>query len=859
MPVYLDFPDIEMIDPKRKSYMFAVVTGSEPSDEYKDYTLERLDLDKEQCIFVSIKEHENWIKILEEELKLVNPQMAIFAHCEIPDLNGAPIPFVKIDDEIDDDTYKKIERMALSDFPHLHLHDEYSLRDGLSTAQQRTELMMERGWTYLTATNHGSLGGWVKQHVLSKKLGMKPIYGVEAYTNKYRNLPKENFKDMTDEMKTNYRKNNHQILLARTVEGWFNIIQIQNDAELNGFYYSPRTDADYLMKHGKGIIGTSTDGGAGEIPQILCDESLSWENRLIKAKEKYDYYKEAFDDYYIELNLIDWDKQIDINRKLISFGQWVSAKYVITTDVHYLRQEDSKVHDILLMLRDSKTMVDKAFALAAKFMKPKLEALGLSTNSKTNEWKEENEREDKKEIIKESLAHGRSFLEENNYKECIRIFDENIDKVSKGEGSLDKSLKEDAVWEFEGKDFYFKTLDDLYETWERMHGHEDDTFTEDVFWKAIRDTRSLVRSIEHFEIDTSIKLPKISDDSNGTLEKLCRKGMNRFGLADKTEYEARLSHELSVIKKLDFADYFLIFRKIINFCKENKIYYGPGRGSASGSLISYCLEITKLDPITHGLLFERFLDEERSDPPDIDFDVDPRYRQKVKDGMVSLFGENHVCSVGSYQLIWTKTALKDVGRVFCVDPIFLNQITKGLAVKYVDENDDDSEGDALDKLEWDSLLERDPTLRGLMNSHPYMNDACKLLRGQIRNIGKHPAGMIVSSVDLPSWIPLRIIGRDTDPEIVACWTEGLALKELQEIGLVKYDILGLRTISIISDSLGLIEQTTKIIEFCDGRRFRLRGDEIVKVKYEGKLYETMVRDLEAGHEVVAIPENTITI
>ena len=861
MPVYLDNPDIEVIHPKRKSHMFTIVVGPEPSEEYKDYTIDRLNLDKEQCIFVSIKDREDWVEILEEELTLANSRMAIFSHCKIPDqLRDLLIPCVEIDDEIDDDTLSKVEMMALYDFPHLHLHDEYSLRDGLSTAADRVELMMERGWTYLTATNHGSIGGWVKQYVLAKKLGMKAIFGVEAYLNSHRNLPKESFKDMDADMKIKYRRNNHQILLARNLEGWFNIIKIQNDAQINGFYYSPRTDPDYLMKHGKGIIATSTDGGAGEIPQILGDESVPWEDRLAEAKEKYDFYMEAFDDFYIELNLIDWDRQIGINRNLITFGQWVGAKYVLTTDSHYLRKEDAKVHDILLMLRDNKTMVDKAFSIAAQFMVPKLKELGLSPDSRSDEWRAENEREDKKEILAEAMIVGRAFLEENEYKECIKVFDENIDKVARGEGSFEKSLKTDAVWEFEGKDFYFKTLDDFYETWKTNHGPDDEIFTEEIFWQSVRQTRELARSIESFDIDTSIKLPKMSENSQEDLANLCRKGMHRLNLSGLEEYEDRLTHELGVIEKMDFADYFLIFRKIINFCKEHSIYYGPGRGSAAGSLISYCLEITKLDPIVYGLLFERFLDEERSDPPDIDFDVDPRYRQKVKDGMVALFGEKHVCSVGSYQLIWTKTAIKDVGRVFCIDSYYLNEITKGLSATYSDENDPENDGDSLDTLDWDDLIERDPTLRGLIKSHPYLNDACKLLRGQIRNIGKHPAGMIVSSVDLHSWIPLRVMKiNDKESEIVAVWTEGLAMKELQEIGLVKYDILGLRTISIISDTLDLIKQTTRIIEFCDGRKFRLHETDIVSVKYEGELYETMVRDLEPGHEVIAIPENSTTV
>jgi len=263
-------------------------------------------------------------------------------------------------------------------------------------------------------------------------------------------------------------------------------------------------------------------------------------------------------------------------------------------------------------------------------------------------------------------------------------------------------------------------------------------------------------------------------------------------------------------------------------------------------------------------LFERFLDESRSDPPDIDWDVDPRYRQEVKEAMGDLFGEKHVCSIGSYQLIWTKTALKDVGRVFCLDPVFLNGLTKGLSDKYKNDSDPDSEGDTLDKLAWEDLLKKEPTIAGLIDMHPYMSNPCRVLRGQIRNIGKHPAGMIVASVDLTNWIPLRIMKSknqfgEEESEIVACWTEGLALKELQEMGLIKYDILGLRTISILSDALDLIKETTTVIHLEDGRSVRLKPEDIVEVDWEGKIYEIMTSDLEAGHVIVGIPDLALFI
>jgi DNA polymerase-3 subunit alpha len=302
--------------------------------------------------------------------------------------------------------------------------------------------------------------------------------------------------------------------------------------------------------------------------------------------------------------------------------------------------------------------------------------------------------------------------------------------------------------------------------------------------------------------------------------------------------------------------------KVHDLCVEDKHTYNVEgiavHNSAAGCLISYCLEITKLDPLKYGLLFERFLDPGRSDPPDIDWDVDPRYRQQVKNQMANIFGEKNVCSVGSYQLIWTKTAIKDVGRVFGIDPGFLNGITKGLADSFM-SNDAEAEESSIDKADWYDLVEQDPVISSLIKKYPYMSDPIRLVRGQIRNIGKHPAGMIVASVDLTRWIPLRTIGKEGEKEIVACWTEGLALKELQEIGLVKYDVLGLRTISIISDALDLIEETTIVINLEGNKKVRLKPDDIVQVDWEGETCETMAKDLEPGHVLIGVPDNALIL
>jgi len=710
------------------------------------------------------------------------------------------------------ESVRKISKLALFDFPHLHLHDEYSFRDGMSTLKKRVKFMFEHNWTYLTATNHASLGGWIKQYFEAKKYDLKPIFGVEAYINNYRNIA-ENTKGMDEETKKLFAKNNHQILLARTLEGWKNIIMITNDANINGFFSKPRTDKAFMLKHAKGVIATSTDGYAGEIPQLLMNKELSWEARVEQAKMLYEEYNNAFDGFYLELNLLDMPEQAEINRALITFGEEVGAKYVITGDCHYLHKEDAETHGLLLLVNDKKTVVDRAINMAYRQLKS-----GKS--------------------FEEAAAVGYEYLTNNNFELAAQEF---ITRVT----SEDK-LK-DAAWEFHPQDLYVKTLDELFETWKILHG-DDTVFTEELFWRAAKDTRDLARSVESFDIDTSIKLPKLAEDSDEKLREEVEKGLKKLKLYGIKEYMDRLDYEMGVVKQLGFCDYFLVFQKIVQYCNEKDIAIGSSRGSAGGCLISYALGITKLDPIEYNLLFERFLDPGRSDAPDIDCDFDQRYREQVCEGIVELFGKNHVCSIGSYQMMKTKTVIKDIARAFCIPPKDVNILTKKL--KGGVSSSSEEQEDNIDKLSWEEVVELNPELQEFLEKYPYVGEHCKRLRGQIRNRGKHPAGMIIASIDLNEEVPLFV----KDGAICSQWTEGLDLKEMQEIGLIKYDILGLRTVSIIDEAVKNVARSTVLIKF--GKiKYRLLKSAFVEV--EGK--EKRACEVEKTDIITAIPRVSIKL
>lgn len=511
-------------------------------------------------------------------------------------------------------------------FINLHHHDEYSLRDGLGTVDQLVKVLGARGQKYCCITNHGHLGGWVKQYFACKKAGIFPIFGVEAYTSEIRKEDaisgeaerkkqeaealrvelselkkvkfekdkapkKKDFQFETDyqearkkyeESRDKYaadveahknkcaeiyqrmmglfeeakaideaekeklkesRKSNHLILLARNQEGFRNLIHMNNDAVLNGFYGKPRMNREAMKKWGKGIIAC-TACYAGELPQYLLNGEQE------KAEEFYNFLKECFDDVYVEMTMVEWEEQIGLCDKLIEFARKVGGKLTVSLDSHYINQEDQETQRLLLLMANGQTVNDNP----------------------------------------------------------------------------------DKTWTFSAKNLYCRDYDDLSRMFDEGFGqnHEfsfkNEIFTRGVFEEACRNTRKLVSTIEEIKLDDSVKLPKMSEDGDEELAKRAKAGLEkRFDEirknakrngkeVDEKEYWGRLEYELDVIYKMGFADYFLIVQEIIKMAIERfgVDAVGIGRGSGVGSLVNYCLEITDLDPIEHNLLFERFLDEGRA-------------------------------------------------------------------------------------------------------------------------------------------------------------------------------------------------------------------------------------------------------
>ncbi|MCK9154592.1 MAG: PHP domain-containing protein [Paludibacteraceae bacterium] len=252
-------------------------------------------------------------------------------------------------EELEKDIFTNVE----DKFFNYHHHDEYSWRDALETVGRYEKdtkkwkglagLLLAQNRKFMSVTNHGGIAGWIKQSQVCEETGIKPIFGMEAYYNNYRG-------DDPEKKKLN-RSANHLILLAKNIEGYYNIIKIHNDAQLNGFYYSPRTCDEALKKFGKGIFATSACF-AGELPELLMQD------RVEEAKARYEFYKSCFDEFFIEIQLIEMKEQKELNRKLIKFAQEMGARISIGIDSHYLYPEQSETHELMMCIRQGRTIQD---------------------------------------------------------------------------------------------------------------------------------------------------------------------------------------------------------------------------------------------------------------------------------------------------------------------------------------------------------------------------------------------------------------------------------------------------------------------------------------------------------------------
>lgn len=576
-------------------------------------------------------------------------------------------------------------------FVHLHVHSEYSLLDGFSNIKKLVKRAKELDMPALALTDHGTMFGVIDFFNAAQRAGIKPIIGIEAYLAA---------RSMAERQAQLDKKSSHLLLLAENEIGYRNLLQIASAAQLEGFYYFPRIDHQFLAKHAEGLICTSGCMSA-EIPRLIHQENLE------AARRKLDWYFEVFgpDRFYLELQQHDIKELQTINRTLLDLGKRHQARFVATNDVHYISQEDARLQDILLAIQTGCVLSDP----------------------------------------------NRMRMTDNSY--------------------------------------YLRTPAEMTSIFAEVP-------------EAIANTMLIA---ERCNLDLSFKgyhLPEFDVPAGytpeTTLRELCEAGLQRrYGSrAEDPAVRQRLDYELGIIHQMGFDTYFLIVWDLCRYAREQGIWYNA-RGSAAGSIVAYTLDITLVDPIEHGLIFERFLNPGRISMPDIDLDFRDDRRAEMLEYTARKYGDDKVAQIITFGTLGARAAIRDVGRVMDIP---LNEVDRVAKLIPNIPGKPVSIAQALEEVsDFQNLYQSAEYFRNLI-------DTAKQMEGVVRNAGTHAAGVIVADKPIIEYIPLhRPTGSSAEESPIKTVTQ-FEMSVLDSLGLLKIDFLGLATLTIMARACDLIRK-----------------------------------------------------
>ena len=576
-------------------------------------------------------------------------------------------------------------------FVHLHVHSEYSLLDGLSRIPALVSRAKELNMPAVALTDHGTMFGAIHFYNAAKEEGIKPLIGMEAYL-----APRS----MHDRDHQQDSRSTHLLLLAENNHGYQNLLKIATAAQLEGFYYRPRIDRDFLAAHSDGLIAT-TGCMSGEIPRALV------QGRQTFAEERLDWYFDVFgrDRFFFELQNHDIPELDGLNQALIDLAPKYKARFVATNDVHYVRPEEADLQDVLLCIQTGSVLSDP------------------------------------------------DRMRMNNDSYYLRSTQEMTGLFGEVEGALENTLwiaeRADVDLEFEGY------------------------------------------RIPPFEVPEG-------ETAGSYLRSLCEQGLvRRYGpRANEPENKERLDYELGVIHEMGFDAYFLIVWDLCRFAAERGIWYNA-RGSAAGSIVAYCLDITLVDPIEHGLIFERFLNPGRVSMPDIDMDFQDDRRVELLEYTARKYGEDKVAQIITFGTLGARAAIRDVGRVMDIPLPEVDRIAK--VVPSIPGK----------PVTIPEALETVPSLQEAYQSSDYIQELIETaakLEGVARNAGTHAAGVIVTDKPITEYIPLHrpTKGSQEDNPIRAVTQFDMGV--LESLGLLKIDYLGLSTLTVMARACELIRK-----------------------------------------------------
>ena len=660
----------------------------------------------------------------------------------------------------------------MQDFVHLHVHTYYSILDGQSSIQKLVDKAVADGMRGMAITDHGDMFGIKEfwdccQAVNSKrkKEGLepfKPILGCEMYVAHHRKEDRAGKED---------RSGYHLIVLAKNYQGYKNLIKLVSNSWTDGFYMRPRTDRADLERHHEGLIVCSACI-AGEVPAKILKGDIDG------AREAVEWYRRVFgDDYYLELqrhevkdptiraNRETFPLQQQANKVLIELAREYGIKLVCTNDAHFVDQENAEAHDHLLCLSTGKDLDDPTRMLYSK-------QEWFKTRAEMNEVFAD---------VPEALANTAEVLDKVEFY----------------------SIEHAPIMPF------FPIPEDFgtEEQWRER-------FTEEQLFAEFTSDENGQNPLPREEGEKKIeklggydKLYRIKFEAD-YLGKLAYEGARKlYGDPLPQEVDERVRFELHIMKTMGFPGYFLIVQDFINSARDQLgVMVGPGRGSAAGSVVAYCLGITKIDPTKYDLLFERFLNPDRISLPDIDTDFDDDGRGRVLEWVEDKYGHDNCAHIITYGTMATKNSIKDVARVEKLPLEQANFLCKQIPDKLPDGL----------KMNLTNAIKCVPELRDAeASTDPRLHNTieyAKMLEGTVRGTGIHACGFIICRDAISDWVPVSVAEDKADPghKLRCTQYDGHVI---ESTGLIKMDFLGLKTLSILKEAVENVRLTTgKVID-----------------------------------------------
>ena len=666
------------------------------------------------------------------------------------------------------------QKAKMEDFIHLHVHTYYSILDGQSSIKRLVDKAIGNGMRGMAITDHGDMFGIKEFHDYvgginkgRKKEGQPPfvpIFGCEMYVSRHGSKSLRRGK----EDQSGY----HLIVLAKNYKGYKNLIKLVSRSWVDGYYMRPRTDREDLEQFHEGLIVCSACI-AGEVPKKILNGDIAG------AREAIEWYHRVFgDDYYLELqrhevkdpsiraNRETFPLQQKANKVLIELAHEYGIKLVCSNDAHFVDQENAEAHDHLLCLSTGKDLDDPTRMLYSK-----------------QEWFKT--REEMNEVfsdVPEALSNTCEILDK------IEIY----------------SIDHDPIMPF----FPIPESFGTEEEWRRK-------FTEEQLFQEFTSDENGENQLPQEEGEKKIKklggydkLYRIKFEADYLAELAYAGAKKRYGTPIPKDVEDRVRFELHIMKTMGFPGYFLIVQDFINSARDELgVMVGPGRGSAAGSVVAYCLGITKIDPLKYDLLFERFLNPDRISLPDIDTDFDDDGRGKVLKWVEDKYGHENCAHIITYATMATKNSLKDVARVEKVPIAVSNALCKAIPDRLPDVDGKTPKMNLVNAIKAvpelrDAEASNDPALR---NTIKY----AKMLEGTVRGTGIHACGFIICRDPISDWVP---VSTADDPDFKDQKTNCTQYDGhvIESTGLIKMDFLGLKTLSEMKEACAVIKQTRGI-------------------------------------------------